>query len=68
MQTIEWKLNYEFIKFEVKDAHLILLLLENPTHSTFGENFEKKDLTLARQHIINNVCFILGRETKQSNT
>ncbi len=48
MQTIEWKLNYEFIKFEVKDAHLILLLLENPTHSTFGENFEKKDLTLTR--------------------
>jgi hypothetical protein len=28
MQAIEWKLNYEFIKFEVEDAHLILLLLE----------------------------------------
>jgi hypothetical protein len=28
MQAIEWKLNYKFIKFEVEDAHLILLLLE----------------------------------------
>jgi hypothetical protein len=28
MQAIEWRLNYEFIKFGVKDTHLILLLLE----------------------------------------
>jgi hypothetical protein len=28
MQAIEWRLNYEFIKFQVKDPHLILLLLE----------------------------------------
>ncbi len=28
MQPIEWRLNYECIKFQVKDAHIILLLLE----------------------------------------
>lgn len=28
MQAIKWRLNYEFIKFQVEDAHLILLLLE----------------------------------------
>jgi len=28
MQTIKQRLNYGFIKFQVEDAHLILLLLE----------------------------------------
>jgi hypothetical protein len=28
MQAIKWRLNYESIKFQVEDAHLILLLLE----------------------------------------